>query len=60
MQIGRVADAVSLTHVSHADTERQNAVVSSRDADTVQTSRYPVFMPMANETESRSELPSPA
>jgi hypothetical protein len=59
MQIDWVADTESPTHVSHADTERQNAVESGRYADTVQTSRFPVFMLMGNETESRSESPLP-
>lgn len=49
------ADIALRMHVSHADIERQNAVANAQYADTAQTSKSLVFMPMANETESKSE-----
>lgn len=56
MRPSLAAGTASLTPVSPADTEKQNAVANAPCADTAQTSKSPVFMPMANETGSRSEF----
>lgn len=56
MQTDWVADTVSHTPVSRADTGRQSAVASAPYVDIAQTSRLSAFTLMVNETEPRSEF----